>query len=116
MKKIRIVLIALIIVILFGLSFISINSSIRNKPYKNLEKEIVNGMKMYYGQDSNLKKLPKYKDTHKVTLAELEAFGVNINNIVNNDKCDGYGIVTGEKVSHSYKSYIKCKNYQTKNY
>ena len=116
MKKITILWIALIILLLTLLSIIGINASKRQAPYKALENDIVEAMKTYYGQDTNLKKLPKNKENVRITIGELESFGININNIIKDDECDGYGIVTGKTVSHDYKAYIKCKNYTTNNY
>ena len=113
MKKLTIVWIVLIILLVTTLGIIGINVSKRTKPYKALESDIVESMKMYYGQDT---KLPKTNKTHNVTIGELESFGINVNNIINGDTCEGYGIVTGETVSHSYKAYIKCQNYTTSNY
>jgi len=116
MNKLTIVWIILIALLITTLGFIGISVSIKTKPYKALEGDIVESMKVYYGQDTNLKKLPTKGKTHKVTLEELKTFGLSINNNINEDICDGYGIVIGESVSHSYKAYIKCKNYTTKNY
>ena len=116
MNKLTILWIILIILLLSALGIIGINVSIKTKPYKALEGDIIENMKIYYGQDTNLKKLPTKGKTHKVTLKELKDFGLNINNVIKNDTCDGYGIVTGETLSHSYKAFIKCKNYTTKNY
>ena len=116
MNKLSIIWIALIILLLSFLGIIGINVAIKTKPYKALEDDIVESMKMYYGQDTNLKKLPTKGKIHKVTLKELKDFGLTINNTINEDFCDGYGIVTGETVSHNYKAYIKCNNYTTKNY
>ena len=116
MRKLTVLWIILIILLLTTLSIIGINVSKRTKPYKALESDIVESMKMYYGQDTNLKKLPSKGKTHKVTLDELKSFGITINNKIENDICEGYGIVTGENISHSYKAYIKCNNYTTKNY
>lgn len=98
------------------LSIVGINVTKKQAPYKALENDIVESMKMYYGQDTNLTKLPKNKQKAKVTIGELESFGININNIIKNDKCEGYGLVTGKSVSYEYKAYIKCKNYTTNNY
>lgn len=116
MKKLTIVWIILIILLVTTLGIIGINVSKRTKPYKALENDIVEAMKIYYGQDTNLKKLPTTNKTHKVTIGELEAFGINVNNIINGDTCEGYGIVTGKKVSYGYKAYIKCGNYISNNY
>ena len=116
MKKITIVWIILIVLLILTLGIIGINVSKHTKPYKALESDIVDSMKVYYGQDTNLKKLPPNGKTHKVTLDELKAFGLTIDNVINNDTCNAYGIVTGKMGSHSYKAYIKCNGYTTKNY
>lgn len=116
MRKITIVWIVLIVLLVFTLGIIGVNVSRRTKPYKALEGDIVESMKVYYGQDTNLTKLPSSGKTHKVTLVELKEFGLSINNSINDDECNGYGIVTGKMGSHTYKAYIKCGNYTTKNY
>ena len=111
--KIYIILIAITLTILTTL--ISINN-IRTKPYRNLEKEVINAMEKYYGQDTNLKKLPQKDKKAKINIDELKEFGININTKIKNDTCTGYGIVTGLAVSHKYESFIKCNEYITKNY
>ncbi|MBE6157084.1 MAG: hypothetical protein E7161_05040 [Firmicutes bacterium] len=116
MKKITIVWIILIVILITALSFIGINISNHTKPYKALEGDIVDAMKVYYGQDTNLTKLPSNGKTHKVTIEDLITFGLTINNKINNDECSGYGIVTGKMGSHTYKAYIKCNEYATENY
>lgn len=116
MKNITIVWIIVIMFLISVLSIIGINSSKKQAPYKALENDIVEAMKIYYGQDTNLNKLPKNKEKTKITIAELESFGLNINNIVKNDKCEGYGIVIGKSVSYNYKAYIKCNDYTTNKY
>ena len=99
-----------------SLSLIGINIIKMKAPYVALETDIVEAMKIYYGQDTNLNKLPRNKNNSKVTIGELESFGITINNIINEDTCDGYGVVTKNDVAFSYKAYIKCENYETKGY
>ena len=111
--KIYFILIAITITLLTAL--ISINN-IRTKPYRKLEDSIVEVMKKYYGQDTNLTKLPKNNERVRISIKELKDFGLEINNKVENDTCEGYGVVTGLNVSHKYKAYIKCNKYTTKNY
>ena len=116
MKKSTIVYFILFAITLAILtSLISINN-IRTKPYRKLEDKVVESMKKYYGQDTNLKKLPKNNEETKININELKEFGLKINTSIKDDTCDGYGIVTGQNVSHSYKAYIKCDKYTTKNY
>ena len=91
-------------------------NNIRIKPYRNLEKDVINAMEKYYGQDTNLKKLPQKEKKVKITIDELKDFGIEINTNINDDTCTGYGIVTGLAVSHKYQSFIKCNKYISKNY
>ena len=117
MKKITIIWLFLMLVLLLALVFVGFAAVKKKVPYNGLENDIVEAMKIYYGQDENLKKLPTKKgNTKKVTIGELEAFGININNIIDEDTCDGYGIVKKETVAFNYKAYIKCDNYSTKGY
>lgn len=116
MKKITIVWIVLIVLLTFGLTYIGLNVTKRNKPYKELEGDIIEAMKVYYGQDSNLKKLPSKNREVKISLKELEKFGIEINTDINDDKCEGFGIVKGKNVSYTYHAFIKCKKYTTDKY
>ena len=111
--KIYMILIAITLILLTAL--ISINN-IRTKPYRKYEKEVVTAMKKYYGQDTNLKKLPSDGEKVKITIDEIKDFGIEIKNTIENDECTGYGIVTGLNLSHKYKAYIKCNKYTTKSY
>ena len=105
---------SLLVIMLF---FVFLGITKKQSNYKKLEQEIVKSMKVYYGQDTNLNKLPKIKNKKsKVTIGELESFGLNIDNIVNGDTCEGYGIVTKKDIAFTYKAYIKCNNYKTKGY
>ena len=111
--KIYIALIAITLTILTAL--ISVNN-IRTKQYRKYENEVVVAMKKYFGQDTNLKKLPSNGQKVKVSINEIKEFGIDIKNTIEQDECTGYGIVTGLNLSHSYKAYIKCNKYTTKNY
>ena len=116
MKKITIVWVICIIVLTILLTSIGIYVSNKTKPYKALEADIVEAKKVYYGQDSNLKKLPDRDRVRKTSLKELEDFGLKIDTKINNDNCEGYGVVRGQSVSYTYKAFIKCKNYETDEY
>lgn len=116
MKKSTIVYFTLFAITLTILTALIAINNIRTKPYRKLEDKVVESMKKYYGQDTNLKKLPKNNEETKITINELKEFGLEINTSIKDDACDGYGIVTGQNVSHSYKAYIKCDKYTTKNY
>ena len=116
MKKISIVWIVLIILLFFTLIFIGFNVSKRTEPYKSLENTIVEAMKVYYGQDTNLKKLPAKNKITKTSIQELNDFGLEISMEVNGEKCVGYGIVKGKSIAFSYNAFIKCENYTTTDY
>ena len=116
MKKITIVWVICIVFLTILLTIIGIYVTNKTKPYKALEADIVEAMKVYYGQDSNLKKLPDKDRISKITIKELEDFGLKINSKINDDNCEGYGIVRGLSVSYSYNAFIKCTNYETEEY
>lgn len=116
MKKITIVWVICVVMLTILLTSIGIYVTNKTKPYKALEADIVEAMKIYYGQDSNLKKLPDRNRTTKISIEKLEEFGLEINTKVNNDNCEAYGIVRGESVSYTYKAFIKCNDYETEEY
>ena len=116
MKKITIIWLILIILLTLLLTLIGFSILKKNKPYKEIEADIVEAMKVYYGQDSNLKKLPTKNREIKITIAELKKFGIKINTKVKNDSCTGFGIVKGKDVAHTYHGFIKCNKYETEEY
>ena len=116
MKKISIIWIILILLLISTLLFIGLNVSKKTKPYKSLENTIVEAMKVYYGQDTNLKKLPQKNKFSKITIEELKEFGLKIDLKVGNDKCEAYGIVKGQTIAFNYNAFIKCNNYTTIDY
>ena len=116
MKKITIIWIILILILVFVLTFIGLNVLNRTKPYTSLENTIVEAMKVYYGQDTNLKKLPNKNKISKISIEELNNFGLNLSLDVKGDICEGYGIVKSNSLAFTYKSFIKCKNYTTTDY
>ena len=116
MNKTTKIYIILIAVILTLLTTLITGNNIRTKPYRKLEKKVINAMEKYYGQDTNLKKLPSKDKKTKITIEELRNFGIDINTTIKNDTCTGYGIVTGLAVSYKYEAFIKCNEYITKNY
>ena len=116
MKKSTIIYLILFAITLTLLTLLIAGNNLRTKPYRELESNIVLAMKKYYGQDTNLKKLPKNNEKVKVTIDELKAFGIEIDTNIKEDDCEGYGIVSGLNISHEYKAFIKCEKYTTKNY
>ena len=116
MKKSTMIYFALFAMTLILLTALIAGNNLRTKPYRELEDNIVLAMKKYYGQDINLTKLPKNNEKVKITIKELNDFGLDIKTEIREDKCDGYGIVTGLSLSHNYEVFIKCDKYTTKNY
>ena len=116
MKKNTKIYFILFTITLIILTALISGNNIRTKPYRNFEKEVIKAMEKYYGQDTNLKKLPAKDKVTKITIEELQNFGIKINTNIKDDTCIGYGKVTGLSVSHKYEAYIKCNNYTTKNY
>ena len=116
MKKSTIIYFILFAITLTFLTILIAGNNLRTKPYRELESNVVLAMKKYYGQDTNLKKLPKNNEKAKITIKELKDFGLDINTKIKDDNCEGYGVVSGLKVSHEYHAFIKCKKYITKNY
>jgi len=116
MKKITILWIIIMFALIMTLAILGLNIAKKKVPYRALENDIVEAMEVYYGHEENLKKLPTSNKTTKITIAELESFGLSINNIISNDTCEGYGIVKKDGVAFSYKAYIKCNDYKTRGY
>ena len=116
MKKMTILWLVLIFILVIALTIIGFNVIKRAKPYTSLENTIVEAMKVYYGQDTNLKKLPEKNKIAKISIEELKSFGLNLSLEVNDDKCEAYGIVKGRSLAFTYKAFIKCNNYITKDY
>ena len=116
MKKSTKIYFILFAVTLTILTIIIAGNNLRKKPYRELEDNIVLAMKKYYGQDTNLTKLPKNNEKVKITIKELKDFGLDIDTKIKDDNCDGYGVVTGLNLSHDYDVFIKCDKYTTKNY
>ena len=77
MKKSTIIYFVLFAITLTLLTTLIAINNIRTKPYRELEDNIVLSMKKYYGQDTNLKKLPKNNEETKITIDELKEFGLD---------------------------------------
>ena len=116
MRKLTILWIILIVLLLTFLLIIGINVSNRTKPYTTLENNIEENMKVYYGHEENLKKLPQNNKISKISMDELNNFGIKTLVEVNGEKCEGYGIVKKKSIAFEYKAFIKCKNYTTSDY
>lgn len=104
---------AFIMLILVGsLTFIGINLTKKNGEYYNLETEITSAAKDYYAQYPN--ELPN----SEIIITAYKLIETNFLDklAVNDEECNGYVIIKKNYISHDYKPYINCKNYQTKKY
>lgn len=98
-----------IVVLLF---FIGIKFGEKTKPYKQKEKELVDIAKVYVESNTWY---PSQGKKIKITIDELIQNGFIKDVVVDNDKCDGYIDVFNNSVIE-YKAFIKCSNYETREY
>ncbi len=116
MKKMTITWMLMLMLLLTLLLFIGVNIKNKNKNYVALENDLKEISQVYFGQDANSKKLPQNKKYIKITLDELKKLGLEINNKIGNEECDGYVKITGLTNSFKYEAFIKCDNYETNGY
>ncbi len=112
MKKILIIWFLISLLLVGGLTFIGINLKSKNKEYYELEDRIRNAAKDYYAQYPN--ELP----INEVIITDEKLIEHNfLNNLnYNNEICRGYVLVKKTYLLHDYIPFIKCSNYNTKNY
>jgi len=100
-------------VILVGsLTFIGINLTNKYGEYYDLEKEFMSAAKDYYAQYQ--KELPNHNAI--ITASKLIEKNFLDELAVKAEVCSGYVVVKRNYISHDYKPYINCENYQTKKY
>ena len=113
MKSIYLVWGFVIILLLVTVSFMGTKIINKNKEYQQIEDNMEEVVGKYLGQ--NLNEYPT-NGSKKFNISYIINNGYEINLNVNEDKCNGYVIVTKENVGFNYKAYIKCNNYATKGY
>ena len=79
----------------------------KNKLYKDMEKSLVAASKKYVDQSFSY---PEEGKELQITYTTLKDSGFN------KKECDGYVIVKKKSGVYNYKGYVKCPEYQTKNY
>lgn len=83
------------------------------KKYEEIEKKLELSAKQYV----EMKFLyPEKNNNIKITYNELKNEKVIDNISVDDKECDGFTIVSENNKIYKYKTYIKCDNYETKNY
>lgn len=85
----------------------------KNKLYKDMEKSLVAASKKYVDQSFSY---PEEGKELQITYATLKDSGFIKKIAVNKKECDGYVIVKKKSGAYNYKGYVKCPEYQTKNY
>ncbi len=102
----------IVVVLICLLTVLGFMLNNRSKDYKKLEDKLVENAEKYV--DVNFL-YPSEGQELKVTKKELKDAGLLDNLEYKKDVCEGYVIVTKDKV-YNYKAYIKCDKYTTKGY
>ncbi|MDD2409341.1 MAG: hypothetical protein PHD03_01305 [Bacilli bacterium] len=112
MKKIVYTGYAIVIILVLGLTVIGLNLKAKNQDYYDLEKRIEESAKLYYSQFPD--KFPSKETT--ITSDKLIEINFLKNMKLLNDECKGYVVVTKVYMYYEYAPYVKCKNYETKDF
>ena len=116
MKKMNVYLIIwgiIIVIIVALLTTFGFLYKDKTKVYKDLERKIVEAEKKYV--DAKFL-YPQADQVLKNTAEELKEEKYLDNSKVNDEECTGYVEVYLDGTIYTYKSYIKCDNYETKGY
>ena len=81
--------------------------------YEELENKLADNMKNYVDEKFIY---PEEGKNIKITYQELKSNDAIDNLNIDDEECDGYGIVLHDGSIFKYETYIKCKEYKTKNY
>lgn len=112
MKKTSIICITLIIILFVALLAIGFIYKSKSAKYKKLEDKLIEITKSYTATDFNF---PLNTEEIVITYDELKTAGLIKKLEVDNQKCDGYVIMTFNNVT-DYKGYVKCEKYKTHNF
>ncbi len=116
LKKMRIISYAwgtILVVLVTGLTAIGFVYKNKTKKYEALENKLEESIKAYVDQKFIY---PEEGGNIKITYQELKSNDAIDKLNIDEEECDGYGIITYEKDVFKYKTYVKCNNYKTKNY
>lgn len=113
MKKLSIVW-GIILVLIFGmLTTFGILYTKKVKPYKDMERKLVDQTKKYVEIEFSY---PQNGEEIKVTLEQLQGKTL-IDELKHDDKvCKGYATIKKNGIAYEYKGYVKCNDYTTKGY
>ncbi|MDD4705791.1 MAG: hypothetical protein PHS24_01070 [Bacilli bacterium] len=112
MKKIVYTGFLIVIILVLGLTVIGLNLKAKNQNYYELEKRIEESAKLYYSQ------YPEKFPSNKTIITSDKLIEINFlkNMKLAKENCKGYVVVEKVYVYYEYAPYIKCKNYETKDF
>ena len=116
LKKMRIISYvwgSILILLVGGLTAIGFVYKNKIKKYEELENKLEEKIKTYVDEKFIY---PEEGKNLKITYEELKDNNYIDNLNINDEECDGYGIVLNDKSTFKYQVYIKCNGYKTKNY
>lgn len=103
----------ILVVLVTGLTAIGFVYKHKTEKYESLENKLEESIKAYVDEKFIY---PEEGKNIKVTYQELKSNNAIDIISIDDEECDGYGIVSHEDSTFKYKTYIKCDKYKTKNY
>ena len=113
MKMISYIWGTVLFLLVAGLTAIGFVYKDKIQKYEELENKLEDNIKAYVDEKFIY---PEEGENIKITYLELKSNDAIDNLNINEEECDGYGIVSHDGNSFKYKTYIKCNDYKTKNY
>ena len=104
---------SVLLILVGGLTGIGFVYKNKIKKYEELENKLADNIKIYVDEKFIY---PEEGKNIKITYQELKSNDAIDNLNIEDEECDGYGIVLHDKNTFKYETYIKCKEYKTKNY
>lgn len=103
----------ILLVCLFGALTVFGKKYLEVKDYKDYEANLEESAKKYMGE--HIGEYPKNDDLLYLTEEQLEEYIIEKVEI-EDDECSGFIVISNSNTGYKYDSYIKCNNYETKNY
>ena len=116
LKKMRIISYiwgSILFLLVGGLTIIGFIYKEKIKKYEELENKLEEKIKAYVDEKFIY---PEEGKNIKITYEELKNNNAIDNLNINEEECDGYGIVSHDGSTFKYNTFIKCNEYKTKNY
>ncbi len=103
----------LLFLLVAGLTAIGFIYKNKTEKYVKLENKLEENIKAYVDEKFIY---PEDGKNVKITYQELKSNDAIDNLNIDDEECDGYGIVLHDGSTFKYQTYIKCNDYKTKNY